>query len=100
MARPKKIQQMKVYLNVTKEKVEIEEKKVKDQASQVEVANKALKAAQEESRIKRQEVDKLQSHKVDWLKEMRKELEVIEGREQDELGSTKFMSHKRMASRK
>ncbi len=95
-----KIQQMKDYLNVAKEKVRIEEKKVKDQADQVELADKALKAAQEELRIKRQEVDKLQNHKKDWLKEMRKELEIIEGREQDELGSTTYLSHKRIASRK
>lgn len=93
-----KIQQMKLYLNVAKEKVQIEEKKVKDQADQVELANKALKAAQEELKIKRQEVDKLQNHKIDWIKEMRKELEIIEGREQDELGSTVFLSNKRKAS--
>lgn len=90
-----KIQQMKAYLKVAKEKLEIEEKKVRDQADQVEVAKKALLAAQEELRIKRQEVDKLQIHKKDWLKEMRKELEIIEAREQDELGSTSFLSNKR-----
>ncbi|MBA2727054.1 MAG: type III secretion T3S chaperone [Parachlamydiaceae bacterium] len=95
-----KIQQMKAYLNVAKEKVQIEEKKVKDQQDQVELANKALKAAQDELKIKRQEVDKLQIHKKDWLKEMQKELEVIEAREQDELGSTSFLSHKRMRERK
>ncbi len=95
-----KIQQMKAYLNVAKEKVQIEEKKVKDQQDQVELANKALKAAEEELKIKRQEVDKLQIHKKDWLKEMKKELEVIEAREQDELGSTSFLSHKRLRERK
>lgn len=87
-----KVQQMKAYLKVAKEKVQIEEKKVKDQNEQVELANKALKAAQEELRIKRLEVDKLVTHKKDWLKEMRKELEIIEQREQDEIGSTGFLS--------
>lgn len=95
-----KIQQMKAYLNVAKEKTQIEEKKVKDQQDQVELAKKALIAAQDELKIKRQEVDKLQIHKKDWLKEMKKELEIIEGREQDEQGSISFSSNKRMRARK
>src|ERR1700722_19588333 len=82
-----KILQMKVYLKVTIERVKIEEKKVKDQQGQVEKASKDLQMAQLELRMKRQEVDKLETHKKDWLKEMRKEEEVIEGREQDEIGT-------------
>lgn len=82
-----KIQQMKVYLKIVKERVAAEEKKVKDQKVQVEAAEKALAEAIKNLKIKRQEVDKLNSHKVDWTKEMRKELEIVEAREQDELGS-------------
>lgn len=89
-----KIQQMKAYLGVAKEKYEIEEKKVRDQMVQVENAKKALKAAEEELKLKRQEVDKLQNHKKDWVKEMRKEMEVLEAREQDELGSSTFLSRR------
>lgn len=89
-----KIQQMKVYLKVVKERVAVEEKKVKDQQQQVEAAEKNLEAAREELRLKRQEVEKLVTHRVDWFKEMRKEQEVIEGREQDELGSIIFMTHR------
>lgn len=82
-----KIQQMKAYLKVVKEQLKTEEKKVKDQQQQVEMANKAVEEARHDLNQKRLEVDKIQSHKVDWQKEMRKEEEVIEGREQDELGN-------------
>lgn len=94
-----KIQQMKAYLNVAKDKLKAEEKKVKDQQDQVEIANKALQAAINELKIKRQEVDKLQSHKKDWTKEMRKELEIIEAREQDEQGSITYVTHQRMSAK-
>ena len=90
-----KVTQMKNYLNVAKEKLAIEEKKVKDQQAQVEQAEKVLEAEKEVLRQKRQEVDKLKNHKIDWTKEARKELDIIEGREQDELGSTSYLTHKR-----
>lgn len=87
-----KVQQMKVYLKIVDEKLKVEEKKVKDQEEQVKVAQKNLEAAKEEVRLKRQEVDKLLNHKIDWEKEMRKEQEIIEGREQDELGSAIYVA--------
>jgi len=82
-----KIQQMKAYIKVVQERLKIEEKKVKDQQVQVENATKAWEIAKEELKIKRQEVDKLETHKEDWSKEQRKESDIIEGREQDELGA-------------
>lgn len=88
-----KIQQMKAYLKVTQEKVKIEEKKVKEQKDQVDLAEKALQVALNDLKIKRQDVDKLTTHKKDWEKEMRKELDIIEGREQDELGNTIYASN-------
>lgn len=94
-----KITQMKNYLNVAKEKVAIEEKKVKEQMAQVEQATKALETEKEILKQKRQEVDKLKNHKIDWTKEARKELEIIEGREQDELGSITYLTHKRKNAR-
>lgn len=95
-----KIQQMKVYLKVVDEKLKIEEKKVKDQQEQVEIANKNLEQAKEDLRIKRQEVDKLLSHKKDWEKEARKELEIVEGREQDELGSIIYASQHKKSNKR
>lgn len=81
------IQQMKAYLKLVDEKLKVEEKKVQDQKELVKTAEKNLEAAKAELQRKRQEVDKLLMHKKDWEKEKRKELEIIEAREQDELGS-------------
>jgi flagellar biosynthesis chaperone FliJ len=89
-----KVQQMKAYLKVTEERVKVEEKKVKEQKDQVDLAEKALQVALNELKIKRQEVDKLETHKKDWEKEMRKEMEIIETRAQDDLGDTIFLSNK------
>ncbi len=86
---------MKAYMKVAKERVVTEEKKVKDQQNQVEKAAKDLQMAELELRMKRQEVDKLETHKKDWIKEMRKEEEIMEGREQDELGTIIFSSKNR-----
>ncbi len=90
-----KIQQMKVYLKVVQEKLLVEEKKVKDQKEQVEVAKQNVEIAKRELERKRKEVDKMQSHKKDWEHEMKKEQEIIEGREQDELGSTMYTINQR-----
>jgi hypothetical protein len=85
-----KIQQMKVYLKIAKERELVEEKKVVEQKKQVDAAEKNLEAAQKDLKVKRQEVDKLLTHKIDWTKEMRKEMDVIEAREMDDIGSIIF----------
>ena len=90
-----KLQQMKIYIKIVEEKLKVEEKKVRDQQEAVKVAQKNLDQAKEDLRVKRQEVDKLQTHRKDWEKERRKELEIIEEREQDELGSIIFISRHR-----
>ncbi len=82
-----KIQQMKAYIKVVKERVKAEEKKVAEQKEQVVIAEKNLEEAQDALRIKRLEVDKLQMHKKDWIKEMKKEQQIVEGRELDEIGN-------------
>lgn len=90
-----KIKQMKVYLDVVKEKLKIEEKKVDDQKKQVEAAKKDLEAAEQELRRRRVDVDKIKNHREDWKKEMRKEMDIIEGREQDEIGQVIFSRNHR-----
>ncbi|CCB85517.1 type III secretion T3S chaperone [Parachlamydia acanthamoebae UV-7] len=90
-----KILQMKVYIKIVQERLKVEEKKVADQKEQVTVAEKNLEIAKEELKRKRQEVDKLMTHRKDWLQELKKEEEIIEGREQDELGSVMYMIHQR-----
>ncbi len=90
-----KIQQMKVYLKIVMEKLKIEEKKVEDQKEQVNIAEKNLNVAKMELKQRRLEVDKMESHKADWFKEMRREEEIQLGKEQDELGNVMHLIHKR-----
>lgn len=90
-----KIIQMKVYLKVVDERLKVEDKKVQDQKAQVKTAEQNLENAILELNRKRQEVDKLLTHQKDWLLEMRKEEEIIEGREQDELGSVMYLVNRR-----
>ncbi len=88
-----KIMQMKAYLKVALEKVKVEEKKVKEQRDQVELAEKALEEARHDLKLRRIELDKLETHREDWEREMRRESDIIEGREQDELGSTIYTTN-------
>lgn len=82
-----KIIQIKVYIKVVEERLALEEKKVKEQQVRVDNATKELEAAKEQLRLKRLEVDKLNSHRKTWEKEMRREMEILEEREMDELGT-------------
>ena len=90
-----KLQQMKVYVKIVQEQLKTEEKKVKDQQDQVTAAEKNLELAKNDLALKRQEVEKLETHRLDWEKEMRKELDVIEGREQDDLGNVIYLTNLR-----
>lgn len=90
-----KVVQMKHYLKVVDERIEEKKKKVEEQKQQVEIAKKNVKEAKELLAMRRKEVDKLETHREDWMKEAKKELEVIEGREQDELGSIAFNTRQR-----
>ncbi len=84
------IQQMKAYLKEVQERLKVEDKKVRAQQDQVKLAETAVEEALEELRKKRLEVDKLKTHRVDWQKEMLKEQEVVEAREQDDMGTIIF----------
>lgn len=90
-----KIVQMKAYLKIVKEKLVVEEKKVTDQKEQVRLAEDNLEKAKKDLQKKRLEVDKLLTHKKDWELNLRKEMEIMEGREQDELGNTMFSLNER-----
>lgn len=90
-----KIIQMKVYLKVVDERLKAEDKKVEDQKAQVKTAEQNLENAILELNRKRQEVDKLLTHKKDWQSEVNKEEEIIEGREQDEIGSVMYLANRR-----
>jgi flagellar biosynthesis chaperone FliJ len=95
-----KIQQMKAYLKVVKEKLKVEEKKVKDQKEKVEIAEKNVEMARHDLNRKRIDVEKIETHYVSWKQEIAKEMEVIEGRENDDMGTVIFglgqRNHKRL----
>ncbi len=88
----RKIDQAKLYIKVVQERLRVEEKKVKDQQAQVEVAEKNVDLAKNQLRQRQKEQDKIEIHKKEWTKEALKELAVIETREEDEVGSTMFLS--------
>jgi len=89
------ILQMRAYLKVVKERLAAEDKKVEDQKAQVKTAENNVQIAKQELARKRQEVDKLLTHEKDWIKEIRKEMEIMEGREMDELGTVIFLGNMR-----
>lgn len=90
-----KIQQMKAYLKVVKEKLALEVKKVKEQKTRVEAAEKELEEARQQLFLKRQEVDKVEMHKTSWEKEKRKSDELQEEKEMDEIGNVTHLIHQR-----
>jgi len=94
-----KVLQMKAYLKVVDEKLKVEEKKVKEQQVKVDQAIKEWEDAREVLRLKRQEVDKLETHRTDWEAEMRKEQYIIDGRAMDELGEMIYTSNRRRSAR-
>ncbi len=90
-----KIQQMKYYLKTVDEKLVVEEKKVSDQQEQVELAQKNVDIARADLKQRRLEVDKLQTHKKDWIKEMRREMQIAEDAELDEIGNIIYTLNRR-----
>lgn len=86
-----KVQQMKAYLKVVKEKLRIEEKKVTEQQAKVDQAKKDLEEARKQLQLKRLEVDKVEMHQKDWEKIQRKETEISEEKEMDEIGTITYL---------
>jgi flagellar biosynthesis chaperone FliJ len=87
-----KIDQIKVYIKVVQERLKSEEKKVKDQQQAVEVAEKNLELAKTHLKARQREQDKIETHKKEWTRDARIELSVLQTREEDEIGSTMFLS--------
>lgn len=92
-----KVQQMKAYLKVVQEKLKVEEKKVKEQQNRVDLATKELEEAKKQLNLRRLEVDKVETHRKDWEKEQRKEREIKEEREMDELGTVTYIIHQKQS---
>lgn len=94
-----KIEQMKRYLDLTKEALAEEQKKVDAQVPHVEAAEKKVEEAREILRQRRIDVDKLETHRTSWHKEMRQEMRRAEERMEEEIGSATFLS-KRLQEQK
>ena len=95
-----KIKQMKRYLEVVKERLEVKEKKVKDQKEVVKEAIKQFDLAKMEMIKKRKDLEKLEIHKKQWEKEMRFLIEKETAKEHDELGSARHSMQKKEKKRK
>jgi hypothetical protein len=87
-----KIERAKLYIKVVQEKLAVEEKKVQDQKKQVELAEKNVEIAKSQLKEREKERDKIIEHRNEWTKEAVKELQIMETRAEDELGSTMFLS--------
>jgi flagellar biosynthesis chaperone FliJ len=82
-----KIQQMKAYLKVVDEQLKQKELKVKEQLKHVEAAEKQVEIARLDFLKKQRDVEKMQMHRKEWEKEMKRFLEQKEAIETDEMGS-------------
>ncbi|MDB2613776.1 type III secretion T3S chaperone [Chlamydiales bacterium] len=90
-----KIQQMKDYMKLVEEQLVKEEQKVKIQQKAVQEAERKVEEAKAFLAEKKREVDKLEEHKLNWLKGVKKELELEEAKEQDELGNIIYSLQRR-----
>lgn len=92
-----KIQQMRYYLKVVDEKLKTKEHKVKEQQKIVENAKQQVEIARTDLLKKQQDVEKLQTHRKEWEKEMKAIAEHKEGVESDEMGAMIHQRNKREA---
>lgn len=90
-----KIQQMKRYITLVQEELHAKQAAVEEQKKVVLKAEEARNSAKQELILRRRDVDKILEHRKVWEKEERKNLEIEEGREQDELGNTVYVFKQR-----
>lgn len=90
-----KVEQIRLYIKGVKEKKYEEKRKMERQEKQVEKAQKAVDDAQKVLKERRLEVDKLSTHREDWMKNELKELSRIEAKRLEEVGSLVFLSNRR-----
>lgn len=90
-----KLMEKRTYLKLVDEKLAVEEKRVQDQIKQVDLAKQEVERAREEMIKRQKDVEKLAEHKKEWNRDMLKELELEEGREGDEMGTSRYISEKK-----
>lgn len=93
-----KIQQMRYYLKVVDEKLKTKEQKVKEQLKIVDKAKEQVEIARTDLLKKQQDVEKMQTHRKEWEKEMKAIAEHKEGVESDEMGSSMHQRIRRSTS--
>ena len=98
--RTDKIMQKKAYLDVVKDDLEGEEKKVKDQQKSVQEAEQELEKARENLKQKQKDIEKLRIHRKQWEKEMKYVERQQEQLVQDEIGSVKHIMKKKEQKKK
>jgi chromosome segregation ATPase len=84
---PAKIQQMKVYMDVVKEKLKEKEKLVLQQKDKVQIAKKQCDEARANMFQKKKDLEKLQIHKKAWEKEVHNWTIKEEANIEDEMSS-------------
>ena len=82
-----KLQQMRNYLKIVDEKLKSKEAKVKEQLKHVETAKQQVESARSDLIKKQQDVEKMQTHRKEWEKEMHALAEHKETVETDEMGA-------------
>jgi flagellar biosynthesis chaperone FliJ len=90
-----KIEQIRIYMKIVEEKLQSQEKRVAAQKEEVVKAEEAVEAARRDMFKRQRDVEKLKEHKGMWTKEMRKELEKEEAKEEDETGAIHFIRKKK-----
>ena len=71
-----KIDRGKIYIKVVQERLAIEEKKVKEQKQQVDLAEKNVQIAKNQLKDRERERDKIITHRKEWFKVAVKEFQV------------------------
>lgn len=89
-----KIESMLLYLQVVEEKLVGREQKVAAQLKKVKEAETAVEAAKKEVLKRQVDIEKISTHKKEWMKEIIKEQDRKDNIESDELGSAMFVRKK------
>jgi hypothetical protein len=90
-----KVETAHKYLKVVEERLKEKKKKVLDQDKAVKTAQTQVEIARQEMLKKQQDVEKLDLHYKEWKTHMLHEIAKKEANEADEMGSAKFSTQQR-----
>ncbi len=81
---------MRLYLKTVEENLKAKELKVQAQKKQLDLAAKAVEDAKQDMLKKNQEVEKMNLHKEEWMKEQQVKQAHAEASAMDEIATTMF----------